>query len=76
MVGVSFLSYDKHDHSLTYLIGFFNAKLTNFGKYMYLTYVEIAETLRCKTVNAMSPLYRIKSDMQYVGEPMFSYEVV
>lgn len=73
-VGVSFLSYDKYDHSLTYLIGFFNGELKNFGKYMYLTYVEMAEVLRCKSVIAMSPLYRIKSDMQYVGEPLYSYE--
>lgn len=73
-VGVSFLSYDKCEHSLTYLIGFFQGDLKNFGKYMYLTYVEMAEVLRCKTVNAMSPLYRIKSDMRYVGEPLYSYE--
>jgi hypothetical protein len=73
-VGVSFLSYDKYEHSLTHLIGFFNGELKNFGKHMYLTYVEVAEMLRCKTVIAMSPMYRIKSDMQYVGEPLYSYE--
>jgi hypothetical protein len=74
VVGISFLGWDKFEHSLTYLIGFFENELKNFGKYMYLTYVEMAEVLRCTTLIAMSPMYRIKSDMKYVGVSLFEYE--
>ncbi|MFH0989910.1 MAG: hypothetical protein V1799_07835 [bacterium] len=73
-VGVAFLSHDRIDGSLTFLLGFFDSGHNNFGKYMYITYVDIACTLGCSKVSAMSPMYRVKSDMQFTGVPMYCYE--
>jgi extradiol dioxygenase family protein len=74
-VAIAFLVYDRLDNTLTFLTGFSSGELDNFGKFMYLSFVELAEAVGVSRVIALSPMYRIKRDMKYQGKPLYSYEV-
>ncbi|GEM_PF-3333721 len=72
-VGAALLALDAGNATLTFLSGFYADRLSNFGKYMYFTFVKAAEKYACKRIVALMPLSRIKKDMQYTGRRLFEY---
>ena len=72
-VGSALLSMDAQTKTLTFLSGFFAERLNNFGKYMYHSFVRVAEDKGCSRIVALMPLSRIKKDMQYTGRRLFEY---
>ncbi len=73
-IGIAFLMYDRNISSLTFLSGFFRKRVNNFGKYMYWSFVRLAEKESVQEIIALAPLSRIKKDMRYLGRPLYGYE--
>ena len=74
LVGVTFISLDFKTLQLTYLSGFYANRLKNFGKFMYYSFVEIAEKWHMREINALAPVFRIKSDMLYGSRELYGLE--
>ena len=64
-MGIAFFAIDTEMGILYYLNGFFAGEYDGFGKFMYCSFVHLAQTLRLKEINALSPVYRIKKDMRF-----------
>ncbi len=74
-IGIAFLMYDQNVSTLTFLSGFYRKRVNNFGKFMYWSFVRLAEKESAQEIIALAPLSRIKSDMRYSGRPLYGYEL-
>lgn len=71
VVGIAFLMYDAP--TLTFLSGFYRDRLNNFGKFMYWSFVKLAECVGAREIIALAPLSRIKREMMYQGRGLYGY---
>ena len=70
-MGIAFFAIDDEAKTLYYLNGFFRNEYDGFGKYIYYSFVYLAQVFGLKEINALSPLYRIKKDMRYQPRSLY-----
>jgi hypothetical protein len=70
-MGIAFFAIDVVTRTLYYLNGFFMNGYDGFGKFMYCSFVHLADVLGLKEINALSPVYRIKKDMRFKPRPLY-----
>jgi hypothetical protein len=74
VVGIDFCGVDRTVRRLMFLSGFFEARLSGLGKYMYFVKLILANQLGMKEVIGYSPYTEVKQIMGY--QPRTMYELV